>query len=86
MEVFTFVILVVFCFSYNWPAQTDGVDYGDADEVKSIRCERMSGYDQSSEYSSFNILFFTGSFSPQVFIHHMTHNNIDSRQKLKLFK
>lgn len=31
------VITHVFvCFSYNWPAQTDGVEYGDADEVNKI--------------------------------------------------
>lgn len=29
----TFVFLLFIYFSYNWPAQTDGVDYGDADEV-----------------------------------------------------
>ena len=29
------------CFSYNWPAQANGVDYGDADEVNTV-CETFA--------------------------------------------
>lgn len=37
---FFFFIVYFLCFSYNWPAQTDGVDYGDADEVNNLSyCE-----------------------------------------------
>lgn len=40
IQDFFFIIVYFLCFSYNWPAQTDGVDYGDADEVNNLSyCE-----------------------------------------------
>lgn len=89
-------------FSYNWPAQSDGVDYGDADEVNKI-CETYTAFYSVSyllwtketvkgrvlDKLIFSFLFFTGSFSPQVFVHHLTaetEDEMEPRQRQKLLR
>lgn len=70
------------CFSYNWPAQTNGVDYSDADEVTKI--SYMPSYGQRGEVLNFNFVipcFVTGPFSPQVFIHHLTAETDDKMER-----
>lgn len=69
---FVFNIYLFRFFSYNWPAQNDGVNYRDADEVNTV-CD-LSYLLLTEEFcvdiSSF--LLLTGPFSPQVFVHHLT--------------
>lgn len=83
-EILTFFFFLMHSislyFSYNWPAQNSGVEYGDADEVNlqsTPRSLEVKSKKRKSKVTSY-FLFFTGSFPPQVFLCYLTADTEDA--------
>lgn len=78
--VLLFIMYLFLYFSYNWPAQNNGVDYRDADEVNTacdmcteMKCIVCVTINRGVLYGQIlSHVFFTGPLSPQVIIHHLT--------------